>query len=82
MFCKFLRDDLHVDTDALPTYRHDFEDGRVVYPKAYPNALLPAFRAHFFEVWLPLKAGAYFAGKDEKALEYLPYLLPKKDAAE
>ncbi|EBA12386.1 KilA-N domain-containing protein [Roseobacter sp. CCS2] len=82
MFCKFLRDDLHVDTDSLPTYRHDFEDGRVVYPKAYPNDLLPAFRAHFFEVWLPSKALNYFQGKDPKALEYLPYLLPKKDAAE
>jgi len=82
MFCKFLRDELAMDTDSLPTYRHDFEDGRVVYPKAYPNALLPAFRAHFFEVWLPEKSLSYFQGKDAKALEYLPYLLPKKDAAE
>lgn len=81
MFCKFLRDVLHVDTDALPTYRHDFEDGRVVYPKAYPNDLLPAFRAHFFEVWLPEKSIAYFSNKDEKTLEYLPYLLPKPKAA-
>lgn len=81
MFCRFLRDELHVDTGALPTYRHDFEDGRVVHPKAYPNALLPAFRAHFFEVWLPRKAQGYFEGKDPKALEYLPFLLPKPDAA-
>jgi KilA-N domain len=81
MFCKFLRDTLNVDTETLPTYLHEFEDGRVVYPKAYPNALLPAFRAHFFEVWLPEKATAYFMSKDEKALEYLPYLLPKSDAA-
>lgn len=82
MFCKFLRDELNVDTDSLPTYRHDFEDGRVVYPKAYPNEYLPAFRAHFFEVWLPQKSLSYFEGKDGKALEYLPYLLPNKDAAE
>ncbi|WP_243613403.1 hypothetical protein [Shimia aestuarii] len=81
MFCKFLRDVLHVDTDALPTYRHDFEDGRIVYPKAYPNELLPAFRTHFFEVWLPNKAQAYFEAKDPAALEYLPFLLPKPDAA-
>lgn len=82
MFCQFLRDKLHVDTNDLPTYQHDFEDGRVVYPKAYPNALLPAFRAHFFEVWLPTKAMTYFEAKDEKALEFLPYLLPKPEAAE
>ncbi|MGV6839265.1 MAG: KilA-N domain-containing protein [Planktomarina sp.] len=81
MFCKFLRDTLGVDTDTLPTYQHEFEDGRVVYPKAYPNRLLPAFRAHFSEVWLPEKAQAYFQKKDAKALEFLPYLLPKPDAA-
>jgi hypothetical protein len=81
MFCKFLRDELDIDTDALPTYRHDFEDGRVVWPKAYPNELLPAFRSHFYEVWLPNKAQGYFEKKDVKALDYLPYLLPKPDAA-
>lgn len=82
MFCKFLRDQQGLDTDALPTYRHDFEDGRVVYPKAYPNILLPAFRAHFFEVWLPNKSLDYFKHKDPKALEFLPYLLKKPEAAE
>lgn len=81
MFCKFLRDRLGIDTDSLPTYRHDFEDGRVVYPKAYPNDLWPAFQKHFFEVWIPEKAQTYFQSKDPKALEYLPYLLPKPHAA-
>lgn len=82
MFCKFLREDLGVNTDDLSTYRHEFEDGRVVYPKAYPNHLLPAFRAHFFEVWMPDKSMQYFEARDVKALEYLPYLLPKPYAAE
>ena len=81
MFCKFLRDQHGLDTDKLPTYPHAFEDGRMVYPKAYPNALLPAFRAHFFEVWIPNKSQTYFQSSDMKALEYLPYLLPKPDAA-
>ncbi|MCA1337343.1 KilA-N domain-containing protein [Pseudooceanicola marinus] len=81
MFCKFLRDSLNVDTDSLPTYRHEFEDGRVVHPKAYPNSLLPPFRAHFFEVWIPNRAASYFQAKDPVALEYLPYLLPKPGAA-
>lgn len=81
MFCKFLRDDLGVDTDTLPTYRHEFEDGRIVYPKAYPNRYLPAFRSHFFEVWMPSQSTKYFEDRDIKALEFLPYLLPKPDAA-
>ena len=81
MFCKFLRDVHGVDTDNLPKYHHQFEDGRVVSANAYPNALLPAFRAHFFEVWMPLKATEYFASRDPVALEYLPFLLPKPRAA-
>jgi hypothetical protein len=28
MFCKYLRDAHSIDTDALPTYWHAFEDGR------------------------------------------------------
>ncbi len=30
MFCKWLRDVHGIDTDALPTYRHAYADGRVV----------------------------------------------------
>jgi hypothetical protein len=77
MFCKFLRDQHSLDTESLPTYEHIFEDGRIVYPKAYPNLLLPSFRAHFFEVWMPKKAVDYFKSKDPIAIEYLPYLLAK-----
>lgn len=80
MFCKFLREQHGLDTDALPTYEHVFEDGRIVRPKAYPNVLLPSFRAHFFEVWMPEKSLAYFKAKDPLALEYLPYLLAKPAA--
>jgi hypothetical protein len=81
MFCKFLREDLGVDTNSLPTYLHEFEDGRIVYPKAYPNRLLPSFREHFFEVWMPNKSSRYFEARDPKALEYLPYLLPRPTPA-
>ena len=75
MFCKWLRDVKGIDTDALPTYRHEFEDGRVVRPKLYPNEVLPDFRAHFHTVWLPTKSVAYFSGKDRKALPHLERLL-------
>jgi len=76
MFCKFLRDRHGINTDVLPTYIHDYEDGRSVPAKAYPIDLLPAFIRHFNEVWLPTKATVYFAARDPIALDYLPYLLP------
>lgn len=79
MFCKFLRDSLHVDTANLPKYVHDFEDGRRVKANAYPNALWPSFIDHFHTVWLPQKSEQYFGQRDPKALEFLPYLLPKPD---
>ena len=72
MFCKWLRDEKGIDTDSLPTYRHQYEDGRVVYPKLYPNEVLADFRQHFHDVWLPQKAATYFRERDPKALPYLP----------
>lgn len=78
MFCKWLRDVKGIDTDALGTYRHEFEDGRVVFPKLYPNEVLGDFRAHFHQVWLPQKANKYFAERDITALQYLPKLLGKQ----
>jgi hypothetical protein len=44
MFCQRLRDVHGIDTNALPTCLHIFEDGRRVWPKAYPEQLLAAFR--------------------------------------
>ena len=75
MFCKWLRDTKGIDTDALPTYQHRFEDGRVVSPKLYPNEVLGDFRDHFHRVWLPQKAVAYFKDRDAQALQYLPLLI-------
>jgi hypothetical protein len=75
MFCKWLRDVHGIDTDALPTYLHVFEDGRRVWPKAYPDELLAAFRKHFREEWLPNRAIDYFRGRDSEALQYLPKLI-------
>jgi hypothetical protein len=81
MFAKFLRDCHGVDTDSMPTYLHIFEDRRQpVYAKAYPDHLLPHFRAHFHRVWLPERAAAYFAERDTLALSYLPRLLTRRAA--
>jgi KilA-N domain len=82
MFCKWLRDVHGIDTDTLPTYLHVYEDGRRVWPKAYPDQLLADFRKHFREEWLPNRAIDYFRGRDSEALQFLPKLIsankPKK----
>lgn len=81
MFAKFLRDEHGVDTDAMPSYLHAFEDRRKpVYGKAYPDRLIHHFRTHFREVWLPTRAADYLAERDPVALSYLPRLLPKRAA--
>ena len=81
MFAKFLRDEHGINTDAMPTYLHAFEDRRpAVYAKAYPERLLHHFRAHFRDVWLPQRAADYFAERDTAALAYLPRLLMKRAA--
>lgn len=75
MFCKWLRDEHGIDTDALPAYLHIYEDGRRVWPKAYPEALLAAWRRHFREEWLPHRAIEYFRPRDSEALQFLPKLI-------
>lgn len=78
MFCKWLREEKGIDTSTLPVYRHIYENGRIVYPKLYPNEVLSDFRKYFYEVWLLKKSEKYFSDRDPKALEYLPKLLPQK----
>lgn len=78
MFCKWLREKHGLNTDALPTYIHIFEDGRRVAAKAYPEKLLGEFRKHFREEWMITKSVAYFGQRDPIALKYLPKLLPTK----
>ncbi len=77
IFCKWLRDKHGIDTDVLPTYFHDFEDGRRIRAKAYPDDLLGAFRKHFREEWFPLHAEEYFRQRDIAALPYLPRVLAR-----
>lgn len=81
IFCKWLRDEWGIDTNALPTYRHHYEDGRIVPAKAYPDDMLHAFRKHFWTVWLPLHSQAYFSARDSIALEFLPRLIAKGASA-
>ena len=60
---------------TFPTYRHAYEDGRAVQARLYPNSLLPDFRAHFSDVWLPKRAREYFNERDKAALPYLVWCL-------
>lgn len=68
MFCKFARDNLGLDTDALPVYMHEYLDGRVVEAKLYPIEHLPAFRKYIADVWMPQRAQGYFKERDPQAL--------------
>jgi len=76
MFCKWLRTSKGIDTNSLPTYKHRYQDGRVVDAKLYPNSVLADFRRHFHEEWLPKHAIDYFRKRDPKALPFLQKLLP------
>ena len=64
-----------VEPNGFPTYRHEFDDGRTVHPKAYPERLLPEFRMHFREVWLPDCSLVYFRERDPDAIPFLQELL-------
>lgn len=70
MFCSYLRSK-GIDTNTLPTYKHMFEDGRIVKAKLYPNWLLSDFREYFSKEWLPKNAERYFKQRDPDALPYL-----------
>lgn len=77
MFSRMLRDELGVDTNAMPYYHHHYEDGRIVPARAYPEDYLPAFRKHLREKWIPQKSVAYFRQRDPEAVQYLSVIYPK-----
>jgi len=80
MFAGWLRSQHGIEPNDLPTYRHEFEDGRrPTNARAYPEDLLGHFRKHLREVWLPTRSMAYFQERDVRALDYLPRLLPSPD---
>lgn len=57
--------------DTYPTYPHQFENGKVVMARAYPNELIGELRRFFVEEWLRSRSDKYFAERDPKALPYL-----------
>jgi hypothetical protein len=71
LFCSWLRDAKGVDTASLPTYQHDYQDGRIVPANLYPDELLADFRYWFRTVWLPMHGVRYFKSKDPRSLQYV-----------
>ena len=75
MFCNWLRQNRGIDTDALPTYSHDYLDRRgIVFPKAYPDEYLAEFRRWFRSTWLPVHGVKYFKQRDPDSLAFLDKL--------
>jgi hypothetical protein len=74
MFSRWLRENGH-DPDAMPSYPHRYEDGRIVNARAYPIRVLADFRRHFVEEWMHKRALDYFAARDKDALPHLVNLL-------
>lgn len=69
LFCAYLREELGEDPDDYPTYKHIFRY-KIVYPKAYPERLLPAFRK-YMRIWEELRLEDYFGERDLVALGLL-----------
>ncbi len=75
MLCQLLRTKHGLDTDDLPTYEHEFPDGRIVSAKLYPLEYLGEFRVMLADVWLAEKAAQYFQKRDPLALAALDKIL-------
>ena len=75
MFAGWLRNEKGIDPAQFPSYRHQYEDGRIVDAKAYPNALKGDFSHHFETVWMPNRAIGYFRERDPEAVPHLQVLL-------
>lgn len=74
MFCAWLREKFGVDTNSLPTYHHDYLDGRVVEANMYPDEYLAEFRRWFRNEWLPVYGVRYFKRKDPSSLVFIDRL--------
>ncbi|GAL87759.1 hypothetical protein MYP_4990 [Sporocytophaga myxococcoides] len=62
-------------------YKHKLPTGFEVDARQYHNDVLPKFIEYIETDWLINRARGYFRGRDDKALEYLPKLLPAKKAS-
>lgn len=77
LFADFLRDKHPEVANEFKMYIHKFPSGLEFEARQYKNELLPIFIKFVDDVWIPLKAQAYFKDRDPLALNYLPKLLGK-----
>lgn len=66
-FCAYLRKQ-GIDTTKLKTYKHTFQDGRIVNPKIYPYAYYEMF-IKFLDIWIEGKGKPYFDSKTKLFLK-------------
>jgi prophage antirepressor-like protein len=76
LFSKWLKEHHPEMIAKRKTYKHMLPEGFTIDACQYPHEMLPMFIDYVDRVWLPEKAENYFTGKDPKALQYLPKLLP------
>ena len=82
MFSGWVRKNTDLEPKDFPTYKHRYEDGRVVDARLYPNSLLADFRKHFNEVWIPKRMVGYFTPRDPKAIPHIKTCFPKSIESE
>jgi hypothetical protein len=71
MFSDWIRKNTEIEPRTFPTYRHTYENGKMVDARLYPNHLLAHFRKHFYEVWIQQHSIKYFEDRDIKSLPAL-----------
>lgn len=60
-FCNYLKE-FGIDTKNFPTYKHTFDDGRIVDAKLYKDEYYPHFKK-FILIWLNGNGKKYFTTK-------------------
>ena len=81
LFCRWLRDTYGIDTDALPTYLHVFEDG-AAYRQRPTRKACWRFSPAFSRGLAPQPCARLFSASCSEASQFLPKLIannkPKK----
>lgn len=81
LFPKWLELNYPNLVNCFTKYNHMLPNGFEVEARQYENKVLAQFIEFVETDWIINNARKYFKGKDDKALEYLPKLLPKKSNA-
>lgn len=59
-FCKYLKEEIGIDTNVFNTYTHEYPDGRKVEAKLYPNELYHYLQNFINEIWINGNGAKYF----------------------